>query len=49
MENIKNSYKKLNLKYQLQRKMINFNYVMDRILYDIFKIIFRISSIDMKQ
>ena len=31
-----------NLKYQLQHGMINLNYQMDHILYQVFKIIFRI-------
>ena len=32
-ENIKKSYKKKNLKYQLRHGMMNLNYLMDDILY----------------
>ena len=38
-ENIKSSHNKINLKYHLQHGMINLNYQMDGILYQIFKII----------
>ena len=42
---IKKSHAKtITLKYQLQLKMVNFNYVADHILYQIFKIILSISS-----
>ena len=43
-KNMKNSYNKNNLKYQLQHGMINLNYQMDHILYKIFKIILSISK-----
>ena len=33
----------VSLKYQLQRGMKNLNYLMDNILYQIFKLIFNIS------
>ena len=38
-KNIKKSYKKKNLKYQLQNGIKNLNYLMDHILYKTFKII----------
>ena len=41
-KNIKSSYKKIDLKYQLQHGTINLNYQMDHILYHIFKIILSI-------
>ena len=39
-KNIKKSYNNNILKYQLQHGMTNLNYLMDHILYQIFKIIF---------
>ena len=42
-KNIKNSCKLINRKYQLQHEMKNLNYMMDHILYQIFKIILNIS------
>ena len=46
---IKKSHTKtITLKYQLQLKMVNFNYVADHSLYQIFKIILSISSKCMK-
>ena len=41
--------KAINLKYQLQREMINLNYSKYHILYQIFKIILSISSKNTKQ
>ena len=41
-KNIKNSYKIINLKYQLQHGMKNLNYLMDQILCQIFEIILNI-------
>ena len=41
-ENIKRSYKNNKLKYQLQHGMKNLNYLMDQIIYQIFKIILQI-------
>ena len=41
--------KTINLKYHVQRGIINLNYLMENILYQIFKIIFSISSKNMKQ
>ena len=41
-KNIKKSYKIINLKYQLQHRMKNSNYLMDHILYQIFKNILNI-------
>ena len=38
-----------NLKIYLQRRMINLNHMMDRIMYQIFKIILSKSSKKMKQ
>ena len=43
LKNIKKSSKKINLKYQLRYGMKSFNYLMDHILYQIFKIILSIS------
>ena len=40
----KNYIKTINLKYQLERGIINLNYLMDHIPYQIFKIILSISS-----
>ena len=40
---IKKSYKKINSKYQLGAEIKNLNYLMDHILYHIFKIILNIS------
>ena len=37
-KNIKKSDKKINLKHQLRHAMKSFNYLMDHILYQIFKI-----------
>ena len=34
----------MNLKYQLQRGVMNLNYLIDQILYEIFMIILNISS-----
>ena len=45
----KSHTKIINLEYQLQRGMKNLNYLMDHILYQIFKIILSISSKNMKQ
>ena len=45
----KNHSKVINLKYQLQHGMENLNYLMDHILYEIFKIIFDISFKNMKK
>ena len=39
---IKKSYKNIKLKYQLQHRTKNLNYLMDYILYQIFKIILNI-------
>ena len=44
----KNNTKTINLKYQLQRGMINLSYFKDHILYQIFKIMLSISSKNMK-
>ena len=41
-KNIKKCIRTINLKYQLQRGMKNLNYLMDLILYQIFKIIWNI-------
>ena len=41
-KNIKSNIKTINLKFQLQHEMKNLNYLMDKILYQIFKIIFNI-------
>ena len=41
--------KTINLKYKLQRGMKNLNYLMDNILYQIFKAVLSISSKSMKQ
>ena len=43
-KNIKNPYKKINLKYQLRRGMKNLNCLVGHILYQIFKIILSILS-----
>ena len=40
----KGQTKTINVKYQLQRGMKNLNYLMDHILYQIFKIISSLSS-----
>ena len=45
----KSHSKVINLKYQLQHGMENLNYLMDHILYEIFKIIFDISFKNMKK
>ena len=42
-KNIKSHTKIINLKYQLQHRMKNLNYLFNHILYQIFKIIFNIS------
>ena len=42
-KNIKKSYKSNKFKYQLQHGMKNLNYLMDHIMYQIFKIILNIS------
>ena len=39
----------MNLKYQVQRGIRNLNYLIDHILYQIFKTIMSISSKNMKQ
>ena len=41
-KNITKSYKIINLKYQLQHRMKNSNYLIDHILYQIFKNILNI-------
>ena len=41
-KNIKGSYNNNKFKYQLQHGMINLNYLIDRIMYQIFKIILSI-------
>ena len=43
----KSHKKNINLKYHLQPGMINFNYLKDCIMYQIFKIILSISSRNM--
>ena len=43
-KNIKNSFKKINLKYQVEHGTRNLNYLMGHILYQIIKIILSISS-----
>ena len=48
-KNIKKSYKNNKFKIQLQRGTKDLIYLMDHILYQIFKITFRISSKNMKQ
>ena len=40
----KSCAKAMNLKYQLQRGVMNLNYLIDQILYEIFMIILNISS-----
>ena len=45
----KNHTETINLKYQLQRRMIKLNYLTDPILYQIFKIILSIPSKSMKK
>ena len=42
----KSQTKTINLKYQLQRGMINLNYLTDCILYQIFKVILSASYFD---
>ena len=49
MENIKKLYKTINLKYQLQVGIINLNYLLVYILYQLFKAILSISLKTMKQ
>ena len=44
---IKKNTKTINFKYQVQRVMMNMNYLMGHFLYQIFKIILRISSKNM--
>ena len=46
---LKSHVKIINLKYQLQHGMKNLNYLMDDILYQIFKTILNISYKNMKQ
>ena len=41
-KNIKSLIRTINLKFQIQHKMKNLNYLMDHILYQIFKIILNI-------
>ena len=48
-KNIKSHTKTINLKFPDQHGMQNLNYLMDHILYQIFKIILNISSKNMKQ
>ena len=48
-KNIKKSYKNNKFKIQLQRGTKDLIYLMDHILYQIFKITLRISSKNMKQ
>ena len=45
----KSHTKIINLKYQLQHEMNNLNYMMDHILYQIFKVILNISHKNMKK
>ena len=45
----KSHWKVINLKYQLQHGMENLNYLIDHILYEIFKIIFDISFKNMEK
>ena len=47
-KNIKCRTKTIDLKYQLQRAIIHLNYLMDHILYQIFKIILSLPSKNMK-
>ena len=51
MKNIKSYIKTINLKFKLkpQLGMMNFNYLMDHILYQIFKIVLNILSKHMKK
>ena len=49
MEKYKKSTKIITLRYQLQHGMKNLNYLMDHILYQIFKIILNTSQKNMKQ
>ena len=46
---LKSHPKTINLKYQIQHRMINLNYLMDHLLYQVFKIILSMSSKTMKQ
>ena len=46
-KNIRKSYKIISLKYQLRHGMNSLNYLMDHILYQIFRIIFNISFIQL--
>ena len=48
-KNLKKSYKKINLKYQLQHGMKSLNCLMDHIMCEIFKTILSISSKNMRQ
>ena len=48
-KNIKNLYKSNKLKYQLQHGMQSLNYLMDHILYQIFRITLNTSLKNMKQ
>ena len=48
-KNIKKSSKTINLRYQLQSGIKNLNYLMDHIMYLIFKIISSISLRNIKQ
>ena len=48
-ENIKKSYKNDKFKYQLRHGMKSLNYMMDHILYQIFKIILNISLKSMEK
>ena len=48
-KNVKTSYKNENVRCQLGHEMKNLNYLMDHIMYQIFKIILNISLKNMKQ
>ena len=49
MENIKKLYKNNTLEYQLRREITDLNYLMDHILYHLFKIALSISLKNMKR
>ena len=48
-KNTKSITKKINLKYQLQHGLKNLNYLMNHIMYKIFKTILSVSSKNMRQ
>ena len=48
-KNIQKSYKNKNLKYQLRHWMKSLNYLMDHVLYQIFKINLNMSEKNMRQ